>query len=289
MLKSKQTQMSSENVENNEEIKKIDVLKTETEKTEHGKIQIKKSTFSGLIVALVAVSLLAAFFAGSYSSLKSEEITKSELNDIIGKLEAKIVKSQAGNQPTNKPIMVSLDDDPVKGNSDAPITIVEFSDFQCPFCARFHMQTLPQIIEEYVDTGKVKFVYRDYPIQGSHPNALPAAAASECAHEQDKYWGYHDKLFENQNVWNNLEISSSVETFKKYAQDLGMNESQFNSCLDSGKYLDEIKKDLKEGNDYGITGTPGFFIGNDKIGFVKLNGAQPFEAFKRIIDMQLNT
>ena len=255
-----------------------------------GKISVKKSMFSALVISVILVSLIAVFFAGSYTSLKSDEITKSELNEAISKLEAKILKNQqVTEQPNVQPISVSIDDDPIKGDQNAPITIIEFSDFQCPFCARFQIQTLPLILEQYVETGKVKFVYRDFPIQNSHPNAMPAAAASECAHEQDKYWGYHDMLSENQGVWNKVEITSAITIFKEFAAELDLNQEQFDSCLDSGRYIEEISNDLNDGRDYGISGTPGFFIGNEKIGFAKLNGAQPFEAFKSIIDSQLNT
>ena len=246
--------------------------------------------FSALVISVIVVSMIAVFFAGSYISLKSDQITKSELDETIAKLESKILKSQqADEQAKVQSISVSTDDDPVRGNQDAPITIVEFSDFQCPFCARFQIQTLPLILEQYVETGKVKFVYRDFPIQNSHPNAMPAAAASECAHEQNKYWEYHDILFENQGVWNKVEVTSAITVFKEFAAELDLNQDQFNNCLDSGKYIEEINNDLKDGRNYGITGTPGFFIGNEETGFVKLNGAQPFEAFKSIIDSQLNT
>jgi protein-disulfide isomerase len=254
-----------------------------------GKISIKKSTFRGLLISLVAVSIVAAFFAGSYLVLKSEETSKMELSEAIKKLELKISSDQPSNLPNVKPVKVSIDDDPIRGSLDAPITIIEFSDFQCPFCSRFQTETLPTILEEYVDTGKVKFVYRDFPIQSSHPNAMPAAAASECAHEQNKYWEYHDALFERQQTWNNLKLADSIDTFKNIAKEFGMNEDQFNSCLDSGKYVEEINKDLRDGTNYGITGTPGFFVGNEKNGFVKLIGAQPIGAFKKIIDSQLNT
>ena len=259
-------------------------------KTDGGKISIKKSMLGALVISIIAVSLIAVFFAGSYISLKSDQITKSELNEAIAKLESRISKTQQVDERVKEmPISVSIDDDPVRGNHDAPITIVEFSDFQCPFCARFQIQTLPLILEQYVETGKVKFVYRDFPIQNSHPNAMPAAAASECAHEQNKYWEYHDALFENQGVWNKVDIASAVTIFKEFAAELDLNQDQFSNCLDSGKYIEEINNDLKDGRDYGITGTPGFFIGNEENGFVKLNGAQPFEAFKNIIDSQLNT
>lgn len=267
----------------------LDGIESKPEKTDGDKISIKKSTFRFLMISVIVVGIIAAFFAGSYASLKSDELTKSELNEAIAKLESKIVKNQLGGQPKVQPIIVSIDDDPVIGNQDAPITIVEFSDFQCPFCARFQMQTLPSILEQYVETGKVKFVYRDFPIQSSHSNAMIAAVASECAHEQDKYWEYHNKLFENQTVWTKMETMTVITTFKEFATKLNLNKEQFDSCLDLGKYIEEINNDLKDGRDYGITGTPGFFIGNEDIGFVKLNGAQPFEAFKIVIESQLNT
>jgi len=267
-----------------------DKIESKHKESNGGKISIKKSVFNALVISVIASSLVAVFFAGSYMSLKSDQITKFELNEAIVKFESKILKNQqAPTQPDLQPISVSMDDDPIRGNQDAPITIIEFSDFQCPYCARFQIQTLPLILEQYVDTGKVKFVFRDFPIQNSHPNAMPAAVASECAHEQDKYWQYHDALFENQGVWNKVELTSAITIFKEFATKLDLNQDQFDSCLDSGKYIEEISSDLKDGKSYGVTGTPGFFIGNDEVGFVKINGAQPFEAFKSIIDSQLNT
>ncbi len=252
-------------------------------------ISQKKSTPTGLIVALVAVVAVAAFFAGSYfSNLDSDTVTQSELEDAISRLEAKLERVQV--QPSAappQPLRISADDDPVRGDPNAPITIIEFSDYQCPFCARFHVQTLPSLMEEYINTGKVNFVYRDFPIQRIHPNALPAAVAAECADEQGKYWEYHDTLFEKQSSWARLDSNTAIATFTQYAQDIELEMEQFNSCLASGKYLDEVQNDFRDGQSYEITGTPGFFIGNDEIGFVKLNGAQPFESFKRIIDAQL--
>jgi len=183
---------------------------------------------------------------------------------------------------------ISLDDDPMKGNPDAFITIVEFSDFQCPFCARFHQNTLPQLEQNYISTGKVNFVYRDFPIQSIHPNAVPAALASECADDQGKFWEMHDMIFKNQRNWQGLQIAESASLFKEYGIEIGLNTDEFDSCMTSNKHLEEIQKDLKEGQEYGVTGTPGFFVGNEDIGFTKINGAQPFSAFQRVIDEQLN-
>jgi protein-disulfide isomerase len=267
----------------NEDISNIQ--ETPTDNTQN-----KKSTSTGMIVALVAVVAVAAFFAGSYfSNLDSDTVTQSELNDAISKLESKIGSAQQAPSQLPQPVKISLDNDPIRGDPNAPITIVEFSDFQCPFCARFHVQTLPLIMEEYIDTGKVNLVYRDFPIQSIHPNALPAAVAAECANEQGKYWEYHDTLFEKQSGWSRLDSNTALATFSQYATDIDLEQQQFDSCLGSGKYLEEVQGDLSDGRDYDITGTPGFFIGNEEIGFVKLNGAQPFDSFQRIIDAQLDT
>jgi len=252
--------------------------------------QNNKSVPTGMIVALIAVVAVAAFFAGSYfSSLESDLVTKSDLDSAIAKLESKIGNTQQAPSQPSQPVKISLDNDPIRGDPDAPITIVEFSDFQCPFCARFHVQTLPLLLEEYIDSGKVNLVYRDFPIQSIHPNALPAAVAAECANEQGKYWEYHDTLFEKQNDWSRLDSDSAISKFSQYASNTGLEQQQFDSCLESGKYLEEVQGDLSDGRDYDITGTPGFFIGNDDIGFVKINGAQPFDSFQKIIDAQLGT
>jgi protein-disulfide isomerase len=249
-------------------------------------LQKKKSAPSGLIVALIVVVGVASFFAGTYfSNLNSEVVTKSDLDNAISKLESKIESVQ---QAPSQPVKISLDDDPIRGDPNAPITIVEFSDFQCPFCARFHTQTLPSILKEYIDAGKVNLVYRDFPLESIHPNALPAAVAAECANEQGKYWEYHDMLFETQNGWSRLSSEAVISTFSEYASEIGLEQEQFDSCLESGKYLEEVQKDLSDGRAYDITGTPGFFIGNDEIGFVKLSGAQPFDSFKQVIDAQLD-
>jgi len=177
----------------------------------------------------------------------------------------------------------------VRWDPNAPITIAEFLDFQCPYCARFYSETFPLILEQCVSTGKVKCVYRDFPLESIHHNAMAAAIASECAHEQDKYWQYHDALFENQQVWNKSESAFAVLIFKEFATKLNLNQEQFDTCLDSGKYVNEINNDLKDGKDYRITGMPGFFIGNQNIGFAKIDGSKSFETFKNLIDSQLST
>ena len=273
----------SENIIENEEV-------SNTQKISTYPIQNKKSMSIGVIVALIAIVAVAAFFAGSYfSNSDSDFVTKSEFENAISKLESKIGNTnQAPSQPPS-PVNISQDNDPVRGDPNAPITIIEFSDFQCPFCARFHVQTLPSLLEEYIEAGKVNLVYRDFPLQSIHPNAQPAAVASECAHEQGKYWEFHDTLFEKQSSWSNLGSDEVISTFSQYASDVGLAQQQFDACLESGKYFEEVQADLRDGRTYGVTGTPGFFIGNDEIGFEKLTGAQPFGSFQKIIESQLET
>jgi protein-disulfide isomerase len=182
------------------------------------------------------------------------------------------------NAPGNTPLplkgKVSADDDPSQGSTDATVTIIEYSDFECPYCARFYSQTLSQIRKNYIDNGKVKLVYRDFPLD-LHQNARKAAEAAECADEQGKFWEFHDKLYENQNSLDN-------ESLKQYAKDMGLNTNQFNTCLDSGKMTQEVLKDFEDGSSYGVTGTPTLFING-----IKVVGAQPYEFFKKIIDQEL--
>ncbi|HUU48505.1 MAG TPA: DsbA family protein [Nitrosopumilaceae archaeon] len=254
------------------------------------KIQKEKSEPIKLIIILMIVVGIAGYFSGSYfSNPDSELVTKTELAEAISELESKMVNTQQLPSQPSQPLKISIDDDPMRGDPNAPITIVEFSDFQCPFCARFHVQTLPSLLEEYIDAGKVNLVYRDFPIPSIHPNALPAAVAAECANEQGKYWDYHDTLFEKQSDWSRLDSNAVIVKFSQYATEIGLEQEQFDSCLDTGKYLEEVQGDLSDGRAYDVTGTPGFFIGNDQIGFVKINGAQPFDSFQRVIDAQLET
>lgn len=166
------------------------------------------------------------------------------------------------------------DDDPVLGDKDAPVIIVEFSDFECSFCKRFHDETLPKIKEQYIRTGKVRFVYRDFPLP-FHPDAQKTAEAAECADDQGQFWAYHDELFENQQAL-------GTEKLRQYAQDLSLDMEEFNSCFDSGKHADEVKADLKDGANSGVSGTPTFFIGDELV-----SGAQPFSVFKAVIDAKL--
>ncbi len=172
---------------------------------------------------------------------------------------------------------VLADDDPFMGEDNAPVTIVEFSDYECPFCARFYQQTLPQIKSEYIDTGKVKFVYRDFPL-GFHQQAEPAALAANCAGEQGKYFEFHDKIFNNDGA-----AGKSSTDYKKWAQELSLNVAKWETCLSDPKQKQEIQKDLADGSAAGVAGTPGFII-NGKL----VSGAQPFSVFQQVIEAELS-
>ena len=178
--------------------------------------------------------------------------------------------------PTQK-VEASADNDAVLGKKDAPITIIEFSDYQCPFCGRHYTETHKQLVKEYVDTGKAKIVFRDFPLS-FHPEAQKSAEAAECVRDVAKtnkdaaYFKMHDKLFENQ-------ATLSVENYKKWAKEMGYD---ITSCLDSGKFASEVTKDQADGQAAGVQGTPSFVINGQLI-----VGAQPYAAFKQAIDAAL--
>ena len=258
-------------------------------------ITIKKSTYNNLLKGVIAAIAIATFLGGyaigTLDDNSNSYVTSEELKEMISEIEIKTAPTQQTQQPTQpaapQVFRVSLDDDPVKGNPDAPVTIVEFSDFQCPFCLRFFQQTLPLIEQNYIDTGKIKFVYKDLPLDSLHPNARAAHIAAECADEQGKFWEYHDALFEKQPQWSNLASSELQNTLTEFATDMGLQAASFESCMQSPNIADEVNKDTLEAASFGATGTPTFFIGNEKDGFIKLVGAQPYAAFQRAIDNQL--
>jgi len=167
---------------------------------------------------------------------------------------------------------VAADGAPFKGSATAPVTIVEFSDFHCPFCKRVQ-PTLAQLVSKY--DGKVKLVHRDFPIDQLHPAARKAHEAARCANDQGKFWAYHDKLYENA-------PKASPEQLKAYAKEVGLDLAAFEQCVSSGKYQAAVQKDNDEGTRAGVTGTPAFFI-NGRL----LSGAQPLESFVSLIEEEL--
>jgi protein-disulfide isomerase len=230
-------------------------------------ITIKKDHFLiGLAIALLVVGFAAGYFYHNFTGA-------------------------GGGTPSPTPtvnetarVFVSAGSNALLGKSDAPVTIIEFSDYQCPYCERAATQIEPQIKTDYIDTGKVKFAFRNFPL-GMHANAQPAAIAAECASEQGKYWEFHDALFANQSSWSQSNDSSTA--FKNLATKLNLDIGKWNSCLNDTKIAEEISKDISDGTTAGVQGTPTYFIGNDKNGYVMLVGAQPYDAFKQAIDAEL--
>ena len=167
-------------------------------------------------------------------------------------------------------------DGPTKGSEKAPVTIIEFSDFQCSFCRKFWQTTLPLIEKKYIQTGKVKFVYRHFAILGKPSTA--AAQAAECAGEQGKFWDYHDKLFSSAGS----PLAFTDGKLKGYAKELGLKSQAFNQCLDSGKHLKKVEDETATAAFLGARGTPAFLL-NGKL----FAGAQPFEVFEAAIEEEL--
>ncbi len=168
---------------------------------------------------------------------------------------------------------VDADDDPAYGPADAPITIIEFSDFQCPYCQKWHAEVWPLLQKEYGD--RIRLVYRDFPLYSIHPEAGPAAEAANCAGDQNMYWEYHTLLFSG-------ESTLGAETYQTYAEHLQLDMSLFSECVESQKYKDEVSADFNYAGEIGIQSTPTFFING-----VALIGAQPFEVFQEIINLEL--
>ena len=179
-------------------------------------------------------------------------------------------------------VFIGVDDDPMLGSADAKILMIEFGDYQCPSCRMFWKDIEPRLKKEYIDTGKVKLVFRDFPLTGIHPEAVLAAEAVNCARDQNKYWEFHDKVFREQYNKGDDVIRLKPADLKKWAKDLKLDQASFDQCLDSEKYKNEIVKDKMEGEAAGVQGTPTFFINGHVVG-----GAQQYPDYKKLIDQLL--
>jgi protein-disulfide isomerase len=164
------------------------------------------------------------------------------------------------------------------GDPDAPVTIVEFSDYQCPFCARYFQETWPRLKAEFMDTGRVRYVFKDFPLTNLHPQAPKAHEAARCAGKQGAYWEMHDHLFVGQAEW--AGYPDHLTVFKQYAAGLGLDTAAFDACLDSGRWAEAVNAALSEGARLGVRGTPSFFVDG-----YPLVGAQPYETFQYAIEL----
>ena len=203
------------------------------------------------------------------SLLRQQKITARRVEFVMALRKAANIKVML--EPPR--IKVDATGGPAKGPEGAPITIVEYADFQCPYCGRA-MAALKQVEERY--QGKIRLVFRDFPLTQIHPNAAKAAEAADCANDQGKFWPMHDRLFANQ-------TKLAVADLKQHASDIGLDKAAFETCLDSGKHAADWKKTVEEGQKYGLSGTPSFFI-NGRL----IVGAQPYESFAVVIDEELD-
>ena len=180
--------------------------------------------------------------------------------------------SGAAEAAPNRRVTVSIDGQPSIGPANAPVTIVEFSDYQCPYCQVWYQQVYQQLLTSY--PNKIRFVYRDLPLP-MHPEAIPAAEAADCAGDQGAYWKYHDALF-------NQQYGLSRAAYVHYASDLGLDGNAFAACLDSQRYLDKVQANATDAASVGLNSTPSFVI-NGRV----LIGALPFSDFKAVVDEEL--
>ncbi len=243
-------------------------------------ITIKKDAlwkYSTFVLAALVVVLAFVAFSGDDSTVTGNVV--------------------APNPTPGQPAQVtaSADDDAVLGDENAKVTIVEFSDYQCPFCRKFWTETYPQLKAEYLDTGKAKLVFRDFPLERIHPLARKSGEAAECVREQggdEAYFKMHDKMFAEQNILDGgsesgpvtRTITYTTDDLKAWAKELGYD---IGSCLDSDKYASEVQKDTADAQTSTCTGTPCFIVVHESGRGTKLNGAVPLAHFKSVIDPML--
>lgn len=201
----------------------------------------------------------------------------------IKKILSGLQKGGSAAPPPPPVTQVELDGNPVRGNVDAKVAIVEFSDYECPFCGRFHAQTLPSLKKDYIDTGKVQYIFRDFPLE-FHPNAISASIAANCAGEQGVYWEMHDSLFVNQK-----RLGKAL--YDELAKTLKINTASFDSCLQDEKQAKEVTNDFVYGQSVGVEGTPTFFVGRidgkKLVDVIQIVGAQPPAVFSQAIESLL--
>ena len=241
-----------------------------------------------LVPILTAALVVAAFLVGSlYTKVQMLEKGGVAAQGSINNQQPAVVAQPQ--QPTKG--VASIDDDPVLGDKNAPVTVIEFSDYECPFCKRHFDQTHQELVKKYIETGKVKLVFKDFPLSFHDPMATKEAVAANCAREQGgdkKYFEFHDEIFKR-TISNGNGLND--EKILTIAKDLGLNTGKFTTCLSNQAQTDEVKKDIADGTAAGASGTPTFLIGkttsNGEIDGELLIGAQPFAAFQAVIDPML--
>ena len=245
--------------------------------------------FVSAIIMLIAIQPVWA--ASTKQELAEIKATQAEIQKDLAEIK-KLLKEgarapAAPAQPGFKPSDVTLGNSPFKGDAGATVTLIEFSDYQCPFCSRHYREVMPTLVADYVDSGQLKYIMRENPILSIHSRAMGASQAALCANDQGKYWEMHNLMFDNQKQ---LEIAN----LKAHAVTLGLDTTAFDSCLDDKKYEKQVNDDLAAGRGFGVRGTPAFVLGitdpddSNKVHVSQfINGAQSLDNFKRTIDQLL--
>jgi protein-disulfide isomerase len=238
-------------------------------------IVMRRSTYHLLIASLVffIVGIVVGVVGYSQVAKTNTQLIEQAVDTALLQQEDKLTEllSSLPTQPAGPNARDYIDDDPSKGPKDAPVVIVEFSDFNCQYCKRFMSETLEPLLEAYGD--QILFVYRDFTILG--PSSIDAAVAAECANEQDAFWEYHDILFNNQARFSNEELIG-------YAEELNLDIEAFSACLEDPEFVNEVRRDTAAAQQTGARGTPAFLVNGQVV-----SGAQPFEGFAAIIDQEI--
>jgi len=236
-------------------------------------ITFRRSHFYSILVVLAfAVGLLVGYMAWGRNSGVAARTTAQEAATAAPQSGQVVEAPVTPEQQAYVRYDIPTEGFPSLGPADAPITIVEFSDYECPFCRRFYAETYRPLLDAY--PGKIRFVYRDFPLTSIHPDAFPSAVAAACANEQDAFWAYHDKLFSSEQL--------GRQYYVQYATDLNLDVPAFEKCIDSDRYNDSINADADFAIKLGINSTPTFFING-----LAVVGAQPLDVFKQVIDKEL--
>jgi protein-disulfide isomerase len=238
--------------------------------------------FTGLLVLAFLIGIGAGFLIWGYPLQKklaeAQQVNQSAQATITaGSAAAAAAQNEAPSSATAVPQVkrydVPIDNNPTLGPESAPITLIEFSDYECPFCKKWNTEVYPKLKEKYGD--QIRFVFRDFPLYSIHPDAIPSAEAANCAGEQNKYFEFHDLLFTGG-------LPLSRETFLTYANQIELDQASFEKCVDERRYQKEVESDLQFASNLGIQSTPTFFING-----LAIVGAQPLDVFERVIDMEL--
>lgn len=249
--------------------------------------QAGRGGFPGGLPAIVAVLAVAiALVAWALSSRQIQQLRQdlAELQDAHQRLALEVTAKKGGAGPVGQIIDVAKA--PARGPDQAVVTLVEFSDYECPFCIRHFQQTMPLIEKNYIDTGRIRYVFRDFPIDANHPQAIRAHEAARCAAEQGRFWDLHTRLFSTPGTHTPLAL-------EERAKDAGLNEAMFRTCVANGQETAAVRKTASVAENLGVTGTPWFFVGlrdpsSDRVKILKpIGGAQPYEQFALAIDSAL--